>query len=705
MSKAVVLPALRQNLRLLPGAPDEDGAPRWLLFDAVRNKYFALSAEALYLVRHWQAGLAVEHFLLELKQRGHDYAAEEVTAFIDFILSNNLSEARSVDACARLYRQHAAQVLGFWRWLVHHYLFIRIPLFRPDAWLIRWTPRLSWLFEPQTHYLLLSLGLLGLVLVVRQWDSFWATFLHFFTPEGLLLYGLTLAVVKSAHELGHAFAAKRQGCRVASMGIAFLVMFPVLYTDTTDAWRLRSRAGRLRIVTAGVRTELYLALFATFLWNLLPDGPLRSAVFFVATTSWISSLLVNISPFLRFDGYYAFSDWLGIENLQHRAFAFGRWRLRYLLLGLKDPLPEPQSRSRTRLMVYYAWATWLYRLVLFFGIALLVYHLFFKVLGILLFAVEVLWFILLPIGREVSVWWKRRTECAVGAGRLLCWALAGGGLMLSLVPLPVSVPIPAILKAQSEQTLFASEPAIIAEVTVRQGERVEAGQLLLRLESEPLNFELQQVEEELRLAQQLLDRSGSSAREKAGRAITEQQTRRLRERKAGLLARQARLQVRAPFAGRVTQIERLHPGVWVAADMPLLSLADPARLRVEGYLGEQYLDLVGQGSRGVFIADRPGGAALPVVIREVDMGAVFALPYGELGSEYGGRIAVRRIGEDRLVPEAGLYRVAMILDNGVTTVTTDARLPGVVTIEGAPRSWLWYQLRRMLAILIRESGF
>ena len=44
-------------------------------------------------------------------------------------------------------------------------------------------------------------------------------------------------------------------------------------------------------------------------------------------------------------------------------------------------------------MIAFAWATWVYRLVLFLGIAVLVYVFFFKVLGLLLFAVEIAWFI------------------------------------------------------------------------------------------------------------------------------------------------------------------------------------------------------------------------------------------------------------------------------------------------------------------------
>ena len=309
--------------------------------------------------------------------------------------------------------------------------------------------------------------MLGAVLVLRQWDAFQSTFLHFFSLEGVLFYAVTLALVKSAHELGHALVAKWQGCRVASMGVAFLVLFPVLYTDTTDAWRLQSRTKRLRIVTAGVRVELCLALLATFLWNFLPDGPLRSAAFFVATTSWVTSLLVNISPFLRFDGYYAFSDWLGIENLQSRAFALGRWSLRRILFGLDDPLPEPLPRRRCRIMIIYAWCTWLYRFFLFLGIALIVYQLFFKLLGIVLFLVEILWFIVFPMTKELKVWFQRRQDFRASPARILSWLALAGLFLVALLPLPQKVHLPAVLKATQYSEIFPPLPARIEEASGR----------------------------------------------------------------------------------------------------------------------------------------------------------------------------------------------------------------------------------------------
>ena len=54
--------------------------------------------------------------------------------------------------------------------------------------------------------------------------------------------GRYLIMDNSLHELGHAFTAKRYGCKIPSMGIAFLVMFPVLYTDSTNAYALKSKS-------------------------------------------------------------------------------------------------------------------------------------------------------------------------------------------------------------------------------------------------------------------------------------------------------------------------------------------------------------------------------------------------------------------------------------------------------------------------------
>ena len=50
------LPALRQDLRILPGAPLASGAPGWVAFDPVRHRYFQIGRTVLELLGEWAPG-------------------------------------------------------------------------------------------------------------------------------------------------------------------------------------------------------------------------------------------------------------------------------------------------------------------------------------------------------------------------------------------------------------------------------------------------------------------------------------------------------------------------------------------------------------------------------------------------------------------------------------------------------------------------
>ncbi|MEH6671014.1 HlyD family efflux transporter periplasmic adaptor subunit [Halopseudomonas sp.] len=694
---------MRQDLKLLPGAPDEQGAPRWLLADRVRNRYFALAGDALALVRYWQPGLTATDLSARLAENGLSFDADDINAFNDFLVANNLVQARSPSAVAFFTSSRREARLPWWQWLLHNYLFIRIPLLRPDPWLRRLTEFMAPLMTRRSEHIVLLCGIIGALLVMRQWDAFVATFMHFFSWQGLIGYGITLVLVKSAHELGHALVASRLGCRVASMGVAFLVMFPVLYTDTTDAWQLRSRRDRLRIVTAGVRTELYLAMVATLFWSLLPDGVLRSACFFVATTSWITSLLINITPFMRFDGYFALSDLMGVENLQPRAFALGRWQLRRWLWGLNDPVPEPLPRHRARWMIAYAWGTWLYRFFLFIGIAVLVYHFFFKALGILLFVVEILWFLVMPIAKEMRIWAKRRTEFSWNLWRRLALALLVLLLFWLALPLPVDVHVPALLKAEHHQRVFAPEAAQVLRSQATLGETTVSAEPLLELLSPDLEERWELAQQEQDLLATKLQREAASTTEKAELAVNRLRYQQLEERLRALAERRDKLALHAPFDGQVTWLENVHPGQWVMQDQPLLSVTLYGSGQIEAFVPERYLELLQPGQAAFFMADHGQLPRLAAELVSIDLGALQLLPYPELSSQSGGSIAVR-VRPRGLQPDEAYYRARFRLLEPALDMGS-MRLTGDLLIRGSERSWLGQQLQRIMSVLIREGGF
>ena len=56
MNTPAALPPLREDLQLLDGPVDLDGAPSWSIFDPVRSSYFRISWAAFQMLSRWQTG-------------------------------------------------------------------------------------------------------------------------------------------------------------------------------------------------------------------------------------------------------------------------------------------------------------------------------------------------------------------------------------------------------------------------------------------------------------------------------------------------------------------------------------------------------------------------------------------------------------------------------------------------------------------------
>ena len=699
------LPPLRDDLSLLKGPVQADGSPTWSIFDPVRHRYFRVGWPAFQLLSRWSAGNRETLVEQVCAQTTYHATAEDVDALVRFLFANSLTRDPPSGNSDQYVSQWTAQRRGLWTRLVHSYLFLRLPLVRPDRFLRATLPVAELFYTRAFRNVALLLGLVGLYLAMRQWDQFVSTFAHFFNPAGIVAFLAGLSVVKVLHELGHAYTATRYGCRVPSMGVALLVMFPVLYTDATDAWRLPGRGQRAHIAAAGMLTELYVALLATFAWSFLPDGPARSVAFVLATTSWTLSLAININAFMRFDGYYILSDWLGIENLYASANSMGRWRLRELLFSLGAPPPAAYTTGLRRFLIAYGWCAWVYRFVLFLSIAVLVYNVFFKALGILLFGVEIIWLIVMPIAREFREWWRMRARIMAAPRTRWTTAVVLAGVALFAVPWSSRVSIPAVVQAFDEATVFAPAPARIGEVLVQDGQLVGAGDGLLVLESPHVANEIRRTRLEAERIALRLQRSPGNPEDRAELGVLAQQLERLEAQLDGLKALTAKLTVRAPRAGKAVDLASdLHPGRWIDERLALATIVEPDAMRIAGMLAESELTRVAVEQTGRFLPDDPDQPAISVQVVEISDAAVRDLDLLQLGSLHGGPVAVRQDpNSGALVPEASVYRVVLEPVDAQMAPATEQR--GVVHVEGVRRSLARRMYEQIAAVLVRESGF
>ena len=701
----IALPVLRNDLQLIEGPVALDGSPSWIIVDPIRNKYFSIGWLAFQILSRWTLGKA-SLLIHKLKQESAlEVNHDDIQNMLSFLYANSLTLDPASGSSDSYYEQYMASKPNFIIWLIHNYLFIKIPLVKPTQFLRKTLVYVEPFFSSTTISLIVLMGLTGLYLVGRQWESFISTFLYFFNLQGLFFYFLSLVFIKILHELAHAYTAVRYGCKVPTMGLAFLVMFPILYTDTSDTWRVKSARERINVGAAGMAMEFYIACIATFCWGFLPEGIFKSAAFILATTSWIMSLFINLNFLMRFDGYYILSDLLGIQNLQKRSFEIGKWRLTEFLFGLGIKPPEALPQSMIRKLYIYAYAVSVYRFFLFIGIAVLVYYMFFKLLGIILFLIEIIWFILIPVIKMMLDWWSMRSMIIKSKRFYLSASIFLLFMLAFIYPWNTSIKVPAVYQSQEKITLYSSSPGYIENNLMKAGDIVKEGDILIKLSSPKLEYEIDTTLKQIDILRLQAKRIAASTEELANIQVIVQQLQESRSKLKGLYEKQNEFLIRAPIDGYIFDVEEsLHENRWINPSLAIATIVQTDKPFFEGVVTENDLTRIKLHASAKFIPDNPQLNSIWGYVADIEQANLKNLESPALASIYGGQIPAQYNNEQQLVPDKSAYKVRFTI-SPVEGVMVENIMRGVVHVEGKAESFFSRIYKMVLSILIRESGF
>lgn len=361
---------------------------------------------------------------------------------------------------------------------------LRLPLFDPERFLSATMPLVRPLFSTAGFLAWLALVLAGLALAIVHWPALADNvYDQAFSARNLLLLLAVYPVLKTLHELGHAYATKAWGGEVHEMGTMFLVLVPVLYVDASGSTAFREKWRRALVGGAGIMVEMALAAGAIILWVHAEPGLVRALAFNAAFIGGVSTLLFNGNPLLRFDGYYVLSDLLEIPNLASRGNKYVFYLLRRHAFGLRDEIPPAIGPGEGGWLVSYAVCSFCYRMVMIFGVALFIAsRLFFigVVLAIAAVAATLVWPLFNGIKYVLS-----NPQLARHRQRALAVSAAAAGAVLVLfvaIPLPYATISEGIVWVGDQSTLRALVDGTVKSVEVPSGTRVEAGTVLVRLE-------------------------------------------------------------------------------------------------------------------------------------------------------------------------------------------------------------------------------
>ncbi|MEV8466145.1 peptidase M50 [Fluviibacterium sp. DFM31] len=521
-------------------------------------------------------------------------------------------------------------------------LALRFPLLDPDRLLTTLLPLVRWLFSPFGALLWLALVGTGATLAVMNFDLLAANVAdRVLATENLLLLALVYPAVKALHELGHGFATKAAGGEVHEMGIMFLVLMPIPYVDASAASAFATKWHRALVGAAGIFVELALASAAMIFWIYAEPGLARAIAFNVMLIGGVSTLLFNGNPLLRFDGYYVLADLVEIPNLGQRSNRYFTYLIQTRLFNMEEvesPVTAPGERGW---FLFYAIASFFYRVGISVSIALFIAQKFFFV-GVLLAIwalsnmfvfplVKGLWFVL----TNRALHRQRKRAIAITAGVVLA-VLAG----VLTVPLPYATMAEGVaLPPQGAVVRTGTEGFVLSVPEVAGSTRVETGTVLTRLAEPSLQARIavlraQEEEIVLRLASAVvIDRVQAGA--------LRAQLSQIREVLASETRRAGDLVVVAPGPGLfLTRIDGNYVGRLAPKGADLGYLLGTERLVVRTVVPQTRVELVRQRNQGIALryAGTPETVYRAVVVRGLSESR--ELPARALSPDGGGTLAV-----------------------------------------------------------------
>jgi len=558
LSKGLRRPRLRSDLRI--SEQTIGGETSYVIKVAETSSYNRYGAFEYELLRSCDGTRTAKEIAAELTSRHPEQPLEEeeVLEFLDGVepamWERSLGE-KNLAVLGRIRDERKSRVDQ------SNILYMSFKAWDPDRVLTKLNPYLGWMFTPGFVLFSIALFITTLYLVADDWNRVQTDTLAFYSFDGKTAYDIwifwfLLLAIGAIHEFGHGLTCKHFGGEVHQMGFLLIYFTPAFYTDTTDILLFDRTSRRQWVIFAGMWIELVVCGLSTLLWHFSVPGTFVNDIAYKAMLlSGIEGTLFNLDPLIKADGYYALSQYLGVDNLREDSFAYLRaWARRNLLLEEVD-LPAASRRLRR---IYLTYGT----IALIYSIALLTVSIFFMKnvlvgkLGTWGYPVTaiVVFLVLrrnLRKGLEATRGWidaKKEEYMAWKATRTQQVSAVGALLLLFIPPFPSGFSSDLVLEPQQGAKVRLGISGMVRQVKVQSGDRVSKGQVLADLDNPELKAQEQILIQKLAMAESNL-RFAQSRSDVAKTAQAERERERLRKELEIAETKVDALQLRAPFGG------------------------------------------------------------------------------------------------------------------------------------------------------------
>ncbi|HEX8310800.1 MAG TPA: biotin/lipoyl-binding protein [Chthoniobacteraceae bacterium] len=679
------------------------GERYYVLHDPFNNQFSRLQPAAYEFVARLRLGRSVESVWCECIEANPEEAPgqEDVIRLLAQLNASNLLHSNLPPDSTKLFDRYQKRRERETRATWLNVMYAKFPLLDPDAFLKSLQPLLKRVISWPGALLWLVAVVIGIKVIVDRADAFKDQSQAILAPSNLVLLYLSFFVVKALHELGHACVCRRLGGEVHVIGLMLMIFTPVPYVDTTSSWAFRSRWKRALVGAAGMIVEMFVAAVAAVVWAYTAPGVVNSLAYNVILVASVSTLMFNINPLMRFDGYYILSDLLDIPNLQARATKQVTHLFERYLFGCKQSHSQAWTRKEATWLSIYGMSSFGYRLLVFAAILLFLAERF-LLLGVLMALFCGFTWLVAPVVKLIrylasSPRLGRQRSRAIAACAAVVALLFVG---LEVIPAPNRFRAPGVLEAVEHRILSAETGGRIEEIVATPGQQVAKGDTLLRLSNRELELDLQSARAELKEAMAMRTRA-----EHEFIADLEPLDSRIGvvgKRILKLERAQEALIVRAPHDGvwLAPELED-HQGAWLPRGKELGHIVNPSSFHFSAIVSQQEASwLFGKEIRAgeVHLLGR-ADITLPVLARTVIPADRRTLPSAALGWRSGGDIAVSTTDETGVQAREPFFEVRAAVESmpGVTLHGRSGKIRFDLPPEPLLHQWT-RKLRQLLQI-------
>jgi putative peptide zinc metalloprotease protein len=703
----------------------------WIVKDPLRLKYFRFEEEELWLLRQLDGLLSLDDLQRRFQRQfsPQQVSARDIHRLIGRAHQSGLLLADEAGQGEVLFRRRReSQRRRLWMFPTE-LLSLRLRGFDPDRLLTRLNQYVGWLFAWPAAALCLLAVTLAAISIATHWDEFCLRLpasTEFFGPSNWIYLAATLAAVKILHELGHGVACKRFGGECHEMGVMFLCFTPCLYCDVTDSWMIPSKWRRAAVGAAGMYIELWLAAAATLIWWQTQPGIVHYLALNVMFIGSVSTLVFNANPLMRYDGYYILADLVEIPNLRLKAEAVLQHGMSRWLWGTRPPVDRFIPQRWQNYLAAYAIASAVYR---WFVAAALVWFFYtlteplgFKIVGQVLALAAIIGLIAGPVYLLTrylqAAWLWERTDMNQSRALLRLSMLGGTLLMLFCLPLPYYVRGGFRLAPEEAAAVYVDVPGQIQEILVQSGNRVEAGQPLLKLRNLDLELaaaQLQtQVDAQAAKVTALRQRSLADESARGEVAQAEQSLAKLKEQltqrqeqlgKLAILAPRSGVVMTAPRRPRDQQedvlpawhghlLEDRNRGATVAPSDLVCLIGDPTKWEAILAIDGRDVDFVQPGQRVDLLPAQRPGRRIASQVAAVSQRELKSMP-AALSTRGGGELPTTTSNDGRERPTSVTYEAsASFVDASALLANGGSGVARIHAGYQTPAARLWRELRR-----------